>query len=48
MSEPLSALVYETRLRHLTEGVTQFRLMAGLAAGGGLLSLIMLLRELLR
>ena len=39
---------YEQRLRNLTDGVTQFRLLAGLATGGGLLSLVGLLRELLR
>lgn len=39
---------YETRLRSLTDGVTQFRVLAGLATGGGMVSLIILLRELLR
>jgi cell division protein FtsB len=39
---------YETRLRTLTDGVTQFRVLAGMATGGGLVSLVALLRELLR
>lgn len=39
---------YETRLRSLTDGVTQFRVLAGMATGGGLVSLVALLRELLR
>lgn len=39
---------HETRLRSLTDGVTQFRVLAGLTTGGGLVSLIILLRELLR
>lgn len=42
------ALDHETRLRTLTDGVTQFRVLAGLTTGGGLVSLIILLRELLR
>jgi hypothetical protein len=39
---------FETRLRTLTDAATQFRLLAGLATGGGLLSLVALLRELAR
>lgn len=42
------AVDHETRLRSLTDGVTQFRVLAGLTTGGGLVSLIILLRELLR
>jgi hypothetical protein len=42
------AVDHETRLRTLTDGVTQFRVLAGLTTGGGLVSLIILLRELLR
>lgn len=38
---------YENRLRQLTESATQFKLLVSLAAGGGLLSLIELLRYLL-
>ncbi len=38
---------YEKRLRGLTESATQFRLLVSLAMGGGLLSLIELLRSLL-
>jgi uncharacterized protein involved in exopolysaccharide biosynthesis len=39
---------YEKRLRELTESATQFRLLVSLALGGGLLSLIELVRSLLR
>ncbi len=38
---------YEKRLRSLTESATQFKLLVSLAAGGGLLSLIELMRSLL-
>ncbi|NJD60277.1 MAG: hypothetical protein C3F13_18095 [Anaerolineales bacterium] len=38
---------YEKRLRELTESATQFKLLVSLAAGGGLLSLIELVRILL-
>ena len=37
---------YETRLRSLQESSTQFKLLAGLATGGGLVSIISLLRTL--
>jgi hypothetical protein len=42
------ALDYEKRLRELTESATQFKLLVSLAVGGGMLSLIELLRSLLR
>ncbi len=38
---------FENRLRELTESATQFKLLASLALGGGLLSLIELLRSML-
>lgn len=38
---------FENRLRALTESATQFKLLVSLAVGGGLLSLIELLRGLL-
>ncbi len=38
---------FENRLRALTESATQFKLLVSLAMGGGLLSLIELLRSLL-
>lgn len=38
---------YEKRLRELTESATQFKLLVSLALGGGLLSLIELVRSLL-
>ncbi|OGN93531.1 MAG: hypothetical protein A2Z71_10520 [Chloroflexi bacterium RBG_13_50_21] len=38
---------YEKRLRDLTESATQFKLLVSLAVGGGLLSVIALLRSLL-
>lgn len=38
---------YEKRLRDLTESATQFKLLVSLAVGGGLLSLIELVRSLL-
>ncbi|HEX7974022.1 MAG TPA: hypothetical protein VF498_06415 [Anaerolineales bacterium] len=38
---------HETRLRTVADGVTQFKVLAGLATGGGLVSLITLLRSLL-
>jgi hypothetical protein len=38
---------YEQRLRGLTDSATQFKVMAGLATGGGLLSVILLLRSVL-
>jgi uncharacterized protein involved in exopolysaccharide biosynthesis len=39
---------FEKRLRELTESATQFKLMVSLAVGGGMLSLIELVRVLLR
>jgi len=39
---------YEKRLRELTESATQFKLLVSLAVGGGLLSLIELVRGLLQ
>jgi hypothetical protein len=39
---------FEKRLRELTESATQFKLLVSLAVGGGLLSLIELVRSLLR
>jgi hypothetical protein len=42
------AVDHESRLRALHESATQFKVLAGLASGGGLLSLIGLLRELLK
>jgi hypothetical protein len=41
------AVDYEKRLRELTESATQFKLLVSLAVGGGLLSLVDLLRGLL-
>ncbi len=38
---------FEKRLRELTESATQFKLLVSLAVGGGLLSLIQLVRSLL-
>ncbi len=38
---------FERRLRQLTESATQFKLLVSLAVGGGLLSVIELLRSLL-
>ena len=38
---------FEKRLRELTESATQFKLLVSLAVGGGLLSLIELIRSLL-
>jgi hypothetical protein len=38
---------FEKRLRELTESATQFKLLVSLAVGGGLLSLIELVRNLL-
>jgi DNA-binding transcriptional MerR regulator len=38
---------FEKRLRELTESATQFKLLVSLALGGGLLSLIELVRSLL-
>src|SRR4030042_1597307 len=40
------SLDFEKRLRELTESSTQFKLLVSLAVGGGLLSLIELLRSL--
>jgi hypothetical protein len=37
---------FEKRLRELTESATQFKLLVSLAVGGGLLSLIELVRNL--
>lgn len=39
---------YEKRLRLLTESATQFKLLVSLAVGGGLLSVIELIRNLIR
>jgi hypothetical protein len=38
---------FEVRLRDLTESATQFKFLVSLAVGGGLLSVIALLRSLL-
>jgi len=38
---------FEKRLRELTESATQFKLLVSLAVGGGLLSVITLLRSLI-
>ncbi len=38
---------FEKRLRELTESATQFKLLVSLAVGGGLLSLVELLRSVL-
>ena len=37
---------FEVRLRELTESATQFKLLVSLAVGGGMLSVIVLLRSL--
>jgi hypothetical protein len=37
---------YEARLRGLTESATQFKFLVSLAAGGGLLSVVTLIRLL--
>lgn len=37
---------FETRIRSLTESSTQFKFLVSLAAGGGLLSIISLIRTL--
>jgi uncharacterized protein involved in exopolysaccharide biosynthesis len=39
---------FEKRLRDLTESATQFKFLVSLAVGGGLLSLIALLRSLIQ
>jgi hypothetical protein len=39
---------FEKRLRELTESATQFKLLVSLAVGGGMLSLIELVRSLIR
>ena len=39
---------FEKRLRELTESATQFKLLVSLAVGGGMLSLIELIRSLIR
>lgn len=39
---------YEARLRKLEEASTQFRTLVAIASGGGLISIITLLKELLR
>ena len=39
---------FEKRLRDLTESATQFKLLVSLAVGGGLLSLIELVRSLIK
>jgi hypothetical protein len=41
------AVDFEKRLRDLTESATQFKLLVSLAVGGGMLSLIELVRSLL-
>jgi chaperonin cofactor prefoldin len=41
------AVDFEKRLRELTESATQFKLLVSLAVGGGLLSVIELVRNLL-
>jgi len=41
------AVDFEKRLRELTESATQFKLLVSLAVGGGLLSLIELVRSLI-
>jgi len=38
---------FEKRLRELTESATQFKLLVSLAVGGGLLSLVELIRSLI-
>ena len=40
------AIDFEKRLRELTESATQFKLLVSLAVGGGMLSMIALLRSL--
>jgi len=40
------AIDFEKRLRELTESATQFKLLVSLAVGGGMLSVIALLRSL--
>jgi hypothetical protein len=42
------AVDFEKRLRELTESATQFKLLVSLAVGGGMLSLIELVRSLIR
>lgn len=44
----VQAVDFEKRLRELTESATQFKMMVSLAVGGGLLSLIELVRVLLQ
>jgi hypothetical protein len=44
----LQATDFEKRLRELTESATQFKLLVSLAVGGGMLSLIELVRSLIR
>jgi hypothetical protein len=39
---------FEKRLRDLTESATQFKLLVSLAVGGGMLSLIELIRNLIQ
>jgi len=41
------AIDFEKRLRELTESATQFKLLVSLAVGGGLLSIIELIRSLI-
>jgi len=41
------AIDFEKRLRELTESATQFKLLVSLAVGGGMLSLVELVRGLL-
>ena len=38
---------FEKRVRELTESATQFKLLVSLAVGGGLLSLVELIRSLI-
>jgi hypothetical protein len=42
------AVDFEKRLRDLTESATQFKLLVSLAVGGGMLSLIELIRNLIQ
>jgi chaperonin cofactor prefoldin len=39
---------HEARLRQVQDAATQFKTMAALATGGGLLSVILLIRELIK
>ena len=44
----MQAADFEKRLRDLTESATQFKLLVSLAVGGGMLSLIELIRNLIQ